>query len=53
MNKAILFGVAASATALACALTGVESGLNVGDMVTPFNPTHIAGPDKGTNKCPP
>jgi hypothetical protein len=32
---------------------GPESGLKVGDTVTPFNPTHITGPLKGTNNCPP
>ncbi|MDK3158862.1 hypothetical protein QPK87_20100 [Kamptonema cortianum] len=30
-----------------------ESGLKVGESVTPFHPQHIAGPDKGTDTCPP
>lgn len=32
---------------------GVNSGLEVGEMVTPFHPTHLSGPDKGTDTCPP
>lgn len=31
----------------------VDSGLKVGEAVTPFHPKHIAGPDKGTETCPP
>jgi len=31
----------------------VKSGLEVGEMVTPFHPTHVSGPDKGTDTCPP
>lgn len=30
-----------------------KSGLEVGQMVTPFHPYHVAGPDKGTDTCPP
>jgi protocatechuate 3,4-dioxygenase beta subunit len=29
-----------------------ESGLRVGDEVVPWNPVHVAGPDRGTNACP-
>ena len=28
------------------------SGLRPGDEVEPWNPIHIAGPDRGTNNCP-
>jgi protocatechuate 3,4-dioxygenase beta subunit len=28
------------------------SGLRVGDSVEPWNPIHVAGPDRGTNACP-
>lgn len=39
--------------ALATTMFGASSGLAVGEMVTPFHPTHVAGPDKGTSTCPP
>jgi protocatechuate 3,4-dioxygenase beta subunit len=29
-----------------------ESGLRVGDEVVPWNPVHVAGPDRGTKACP-
>lgn len=29
----------------------VKSGLQVGDPVPAYNPQHVAGPLKGTNKC--
>ncbi|SRR5581483_2560501 len=37
----------------AAAFSGANSGLAVGEMVTPFHPNHIFGPNKGTNACPP
>lgn len=40
--------VAASALSLA-----PESGLKVGDNVSPFHPQHVTGPNKGTDACPP
>ena len=30
-----------------------DSGLKVGEMVTPFHPKHVSGPLKGTSDCPP
>ena len=30
-----------------------DSGLNVGEGVTPFHPQHVTGPHKGTDACPP
>jgi len=30
-----------------------NSGLNVGEGVTPFHPQHVTGPHKGTDACPP
>ena len=30
-----------------------ESGLKIGETVTPFHPTHVTGPLKGTKDCPP
>jgi protocatechuate 3,4-dioxygenase beta subunit len=50
-----------AAVALACgcaAQSGVgadpamKSGLQVGDDIVPWNPIHVAGPDRGTNACP-
>lgn len=54
MNKAILGLTAIAALAIpAIALNPVNSGLEVGEMLTPFHPTHVAGPDAGTDTCPP
>lgn len=52
MKKFLLIATVA-AGALSFAYKGVSSGLSVGEMVTPFHPKHIAGPDKGTDTCPP
>jgi hypothetical protein len=30
-----------------------DSGLAIGEAVTPFHPNHLAGPHKGTDACPP
>jgi protocatechuate 3,4-dioxygenase beta subunit len=38
-----------SATAPTSAIT---SGLQPGDDIIPWNPIHVAGPNKGTNACP-
>lgn len=32
--------------------TAPKSGLGVGEMVTAFEPTHVTGPDAGTQTCP-
>ncbi len=53
MKNATLLTVLAAALAVPAIASLADSGLNVGDAVTPFHPTHIAGPDKGTNACPP
>jgi protocatechuate 3,4-dioxygenase beta subunit len=54
MFKNLLIGCAAvTALAAAYGFSGIESGLKVGESVTPFNPSHISGPDKGTDTCPP
>ncbi len=54
MKKAI-FGFSAFALLAipAIALSPVNSGLEVGEMLTPFHPTHVSGPDAGTDTCPP
>lgn len=53
MKKVLFLSAVAVVAAAAFAMKGVNSGLNVGEMVTPFHPKHIAGPDKGTDTCPP
>jgi hypothetical protein len=30
----------------------IQSGLQVGDDIIPWNPIHVAGPNAGTNACP-
>lgn len=52
LKKAIFGMVALSALALPV-LAGLDSGLKVGETVTPFHPQHVAGPDAGTDTCPP
>jgi hypothetical protein len=32
--------------------TAVQSGLQKGDDIIPWNPIHVAGPNAGTNACP-
>jgi hypothetical protein len=32
---------------------GANSGLDKGELVTPFHPTHVTGAHKGTDACPP
>jgi len=55
MNKPMfaLFGAAVLAGAAVAFGGGAKSGLAVGESVTPFHPTHVSGPDKGTDTCPP
>lgn len=51
----IALGIATVATAFALPVLALapSSGLKVGESVSPFHPTHIAGPNKGTDACPP
>lgn len=37
---------------LSAPVVDVESGVAVGGRMAAFDPTHVAGPDKGTNTCP-
>lgn len=54
MNRKFLIAASALSLLVVPALANwAESGLNVGETVTPFYPSHIAGPDKGTKNCPP
>lgn len=48
-----LAGLATVGIAASGFTAGVDSGLKTGEMVTPFHPMHVAGPDKGTDTCPP
>lgn len=52
MVKKVLISLVAAALA-AFAFASIKSGLEVGEMVTPFHPKHLSGPDKGTDTCPP
>ncbi|MFW5697134.1 MAG: hypothetical protein ACOCX1_01075 [Fimbriimonadaceae bacterium] len=50
----VLFGaIAAAALAIPAFASSATSGLAAGEIVTPFHPTHVTGPDAGTNTCPP
>jgi hypothetical protein len=53
IRKMIGTALVGAAFALPAFAFGPDSGLAVGDMVTPFNPQHVTGPHKGTNACPP
>ena len=54
MSKKLLSIFTALSVLVLPALAGsVESGLKVGETVSPFHPTHITGPLAGTNNCPP
>lgn len=53
-RKLTLSSLLVAAVALpVLAFNNTNSGLNVGEVVTPFHPKHVAGPDKGTDTCPP
>lgn len=51
IHKTLTLGIVLAAASV-FAMTPT-SGLKVGEGVTPFHPTHLAGPDKGTDNCPP
>jgi protocatechuate 3,4-dioxygenase beta subunit len=51
IHKALL-GFAVAVPLVAFAAGGAKSGLAVGDMVSAFSPTHVTGPDAGTQTCP-
>ncbi len=48
MKKILVAGCSALALV---AMAGTNSGLERGESVTPFHPTHVAGPLKGTTEC--
>ncbi|HRI43758.1 MAG TPA: hypothetical protein PLL78_09770 [Fimbriimonadaceae bacterium] len=51
IQKALFAALTVSAIALPA--FAANSGLAVGEAVTPFHPAHITGPNKGTTACPP
>lgn len=51
MKKFLTTAVMASAFAVAAFAS--DSGLKVGEMVSAFHPSHVSGPHKGTDACPP
>lgn len=53
MKLSLVCGFAALSLAVPAIAFAPTSGLAVGDAVTPFHPTHVAGPDAGSQKCPP
>lgn len=53
MNKKhILAGILFTSLGVTALAAALNSGLGVGDSVYPFEPTHVTGPDKGTQTCP-
>lgn len=52
MKRAIFGFAAAALLALPVLALAPMSGLQPGEMTSAFEPTHIAGPDKGTETCP-
>jgi hypothetical protein len=54
MHKYVIAAVALAAVSVPLiAMSGADSGLKVGEFVTPFHPNHVTGPHKGTKTCPP
>lgn len=53
MHKAIFAPFVVAALALPAFAAFVNSGINVGETVSAFHPSHVSGPLKGTDGCPP
>jgi hypothetical protein len=51
MKRNLLLGAIAAAIAVPALAFGVNSGLNKGQMVSPFHPKHLAGPLAGSSNC--
>jgi hypothetical protein len=54
MRRPIAVGAVVFAALLACNAEGagaLKSGPQPGDFLTPFEPLHVNGPDKGTKRC--
>src|SRR5271156_998321 len=56
MNKLFLLTLIILVTTVPMAPSAIasppQSGLQKGESVEPWNPIHVAGPDRGTNTCP-
>ena len=50
-RTAVSAALATAALAIPAFAGALSSGLNTGQSVTPFHPTHISGPLKGTTNC--
>lgn len=53
MKKHLFAALLSGALVLPALASAPTSGLKVGETVTPFHPTHVSGPLKGTDSCPP
>jgi len=51
MKKLLLGSAIIAGTSASFAFFGLNSGLNVGESVTPFHPYHVSGPLAGTANC--
>jgi len=53
MKLSVVFAAvgALAAIPVIAALSGAESGLDVGAGTPPYHPTHVAGEFKGTKTC--
>ena len=49
--KKVLLGSLVGATAVAAFAFGANSGISVGENVTPFHPNHISGPLANSTNC--
>ncbi|MFX8641089.1 hypothetical protein ABTM21_19720, partial [Acinetobacter baumannii] len=50
-NKVLALTAAAAVSVVAFAVSSVSSGLQPGERVVPFHPSHLVGPLAGTNNC--
>jgi hypothetical protein len=51
MNKVLSLTAVAAVSVVAFAVSSVTSGLQPGERVTPFHPSHVVGPLAGTSNC--
>lgn len=51
MKKMLMTSTALGVLALAAFALNANSGLTVGEKVTPFHPNHVSGPLKNSTKC--
>lgn len=53
MNRIFASSLVIGGLAVVALAVSLDSGLKVGETVTPFHPRHVSGPHKGTTACPP